>query len=628
MPRIATLQGSQVTKYRWLRRAQILAEARAYGQAGASARAMAQAAHGHGHDGRHPSIAPGAAGVALGADGLRQRKLPPGGAAAPQPRLQRQVTAGGLSTAGTVGGGGGGGGSKPGRSRPGVTSLLQSRDLRAVDPAFEMSNEPAFLVRKHCILINLPPVRAIVMADKCLFFQGHGADGELVPILQRLTQHVKRQIEVGAGAGGGAGGAGAVDADWHPSASPSHAGDAADGTAAGGSGGAAGGAGAGGHGSDASGPGSGHGGNSGGGGSGNSGEDDLPFEFFVLETVMVAVCALLTQRYERLRPQVNTLVDRLTHRRSGSVRLFDTLRTTKKALADFIATIKSVHRVVAEVLDTPADLSSMALSALLEEENRRLGLPPHAHHHGSGNGAGEDRGEGKAARGGRAGAEAAALPLLPSAGAPAPLATAGGTGALLAAPSVGSEAPVESQPPLPLHLSHGLFPTAVPVASPTPTPHVSAAGAGLSGQATPAALPSLPPPPPQAVEGIPLEDYSDAAEVLLEAYLAEVESILTKSKLLRDELEAAENQLNLVLASNRNQLLRVEISITTFTAAMTACTVVASYLGMNLNNGWNTPELTESSYAVFVAICIGCSAGAIALSLLFCLYMRRRGILQ
>jgi Mg2+ and Co2+ transporter CorA len=134
----------------------------------------------------------------------------------------------------------------------------------------------------------------------------------------------------------------------------------------------------------------------------------------------------------------------------------------------------------------------------------------------------------------------------------------------------------------------------------------------LSGQATPAGLPSLPPPPPQAVEGIPLEDYSDAAEVLLEAYLAEVESI----------------QLNLVLASNRNQLLRVEISITTFTAAMTACTVVASYLGMNLNNGWNTPELTESSYAVFVAICIGCSAGAIALSLLFCLYMRRRGILQ
>lgn len=91
--------------------------------------------------------------------------------------------------------------------------------------------------------------------------------------------------------------------------------------------------------------------------------------------------------------------------------------------------------------------------------------------------------------------------------------------------------------------------------------------------------------------------------------------MVTKAKLMRDEVESAENQMNLMLANNRNRLLKTEIGITTVTMCMTACTVVAGYFGMNIAN------LHEDSYTTFLAVTIACTAGAAFIAVLLGLYL-------
>jgi hypothetical protein len=45
---------------------------------------------------------------------------------------------------------------------------LQARDLRQLETAFAVSNEPAIEVRQHCILVNADPIRAVLLREKCL----------------------------------------------------------------------------------------------------------------------------------------------------------------------------------------------------------------------------------------------------------------------------------------------------------------------------------------------------------------------------------------------------------------------------------------------------------------------------
>ena len=62
------------------------------------------------------------------------------------------------------------------RGSPGI---LQARDLRVVDETFGISSQPALLVRQYCMVINLKPVRSIILPGKVLLFPRVGADGEL-----------------------------------------------------------------------------------------------------------------------------------------------------------------------------------------------------------------------------------------------------------------------------------------------------------------------------------------------------------------------------------------------------------------------------------------------------------------
>lgn len=56
---------------------------------------------------------------------------------------------------------------------------MHARDIRKLDTAFSVSNEPSIELRNQAILINADPVRAIIMRNSCLVFVPDGADSLL-----------------------------------------------------------------------------------------------------------------------------------------------------------------------------------------------------------------------------------------------------------------------------------------------------------------------------------------------------------------------------------------------------------------------------------------------------------------
>lgn len=63
---------------------------------------------------------------------------------------------------------------------------LHPRDMRRLVTPFSASNEPELIVRRHVMLLNFDPLRAIVLRDRLLLLVPNGADSILVQIEQRV----------------------------------------------------------------------------------------------------------------------------------------------------------------------------------------------------------------------------------------------------------------------------------------------------------------------------------------------------------------------------------------------------------------------------------------------------------
>ncbi|GAB9475804.1 Cora metal ion transporter [Globisporangium polare] len=69
---------------------------------------------------------------------------------------------------------------------------VHARDIRKLDNAFAVSNEPSFIIRKQAILVNADPLRVIIMRNSCLVFVPDGADSLLSILKEKFletTQH-------------------------------------------------------------------------------------------------------------------------------------------------------------------------------------------------------------------------------------------------------------------------------------------------------------------------------------------------------------------------------------------------------------------------------------------------------
>mmetsp|Transcript_1806 Transcript_1806/g.4197 ORF Transcript_1806/g.4197 Transcript_1806/m.4197 type:complete len:518 (-) Transcript_1806:304-1857(-) len=65
---------------------------------------------------------------------------------------------------------------------------LQPRDIRLFDPAFSNTHDPEILARRHATLLNLDPLKALVLYDKCFIFVPDGSDSLMGNILMRMRE--------------------------------------------------------------------------------------------------------------------------------------------------------------------------------------------------------------------------------------------------------------------------------------------------------------------------------------------------------------------------------------------------------------------------------------------------------
>jgi len=63
---------------------------------------------------------------------------------------------------------------------------LHPRDMRRLVTPFSSSNEPQLMVRRHVMLLNFDPLRAIVLKDRCLVLVPDGADSILIELERRV----------------------------------------------------------------------------------------------------------------------------------------------------------------------------------------------------------------------------------------------------------------------------------------------------------------------------------------------------------------------------------------------------------------------------------------------------------
>ena len=103
------------------------------------------------------------------------------------------------------------------------------------------------------------------------------------------------------------------------------------------------------------------------------------------------------------------------------------------------------------------------------------------------------------------------------------------------------------------------------------------------------------------------DDDADLQEVedLLETYFTHIDSTFAELEALDEFIDDTEDFVNIELDSQRNQLIKLELVLTTATLFVSMYGVVASIFGMNLKNG------SEDSHAVFVLVNAVCAAGTI-----------------
>lgn len=63
---------------------------------------------------------------------------------------------------------------------------LHPRDMRRLVTPFSATNEPVIMVRRHVMLLNFDPLRAIVLRDRLLLLVPDGADAILIQLERRL----------------------------------------------------------------------------------------------------------------------------------------------------------------------------------------------------------------------------------------------------------------------------------------------------------------------------------------------------------------------------------------------------------------------------------------------------------
>ena len=115
------------------------------------------------------------------------------------------------------------------------------------------------------------------------------------------------------------------------------------------------------------------------------------------------------------------------------------------------------------------------------------------------------------------------------------------------------------------------------------------------------------------------DDEFQEAEMLFESYFILVDNIFDKLKDLSEYIDDTEDLINIELDHHRNQLIQLELILTTATFSIALIGVVSGIFGMNIRN--DMEESNASFLWVTILSCVGSVVIFIAI-VLFCRYKR------
>uniref|UniRef100_A0A2P2JN62 Magnesium transporter n=1 Tax=Rhizophora mucronata TaxID=61149 RepID=A0A2P2JN62_RHIMU len=117
------------------------------------------------------------------------------------------------------------------------------------------------------------------------------------------------------------------------------------------------------------------------------------------------------------------------------------------------------------------------------------------------------------------------------------------------------------------------------------------------------------------------ENDVEELEMLLEAYFMEIDSTLNKLTTLREYIDDTEDYINIQLDNHRNQLIQLELFLSSGTVCLSIYSLVAGIFGMNIPYTWND----DHGY-VFKWVVIITGAVSAILFVLIMSYARYKGL--
>ncbi|XP_028103921.1 magnesium transporter MRS2-I-like isoform X1 [Camellia sinensis] len=117
------------------------------------------------------------------------------------------------------------------------------------------------------------------------------------------------------------------------------------------------------------------------------------------------------------------------------------------------------------------------------------------------------------------------------------------------------------------------------------------------------------------------ENDVEELEMLLEAYFMQIDGTLNKLTTLREYIEDTEDYINIQLDNHRNQLIQLELFLSSATVSLSLYSLIAGIFGVNIPYTWNTKHAYMYKWVVMVA-----GAFCASIFILIISYARYKGL--
>ncbi|XP_073142546.1 magnesium transporter MRS2-I-like isoform X5 [Henckelia pumila] len=117
------------------------------------------------------------------------------------------------------------------------------------------------------------------------------------------------------------------------------------------------------------------------------------------------------------------------------------------------------------------------------------------------------------------------------------------------------------------------------------------------------------------------ENNVEELEMLLEAYFIQIESTMNKLSTLREYIDDTEDYINIQLDNHRNQLIQLELFLSSGTVCLCVYSLVAAIFGMNIQYPWRENHGFLFKWVVLLAALV---SGCLFLSIIS--YARHKGL--